>query len=99
MKKSELIAEIAETGGITKTQAGAVLDQLVDLVISELKSTGESVLPDLGKFVVKDRKARMGVNPATGAKIQIAAKKTLKFRVAKRIKDAALPKAKKKAAK
>ena len=47
-------------------------------------------LPGIGKLVLVNRKARMGRNPATGAVIQIKAKKVVKFRVAKAAKDAIL---------
>ena len=47
-------------------------------------------VPGLGKLVLVNRKARMGRNPATGAVIKIAAKKVVKFRVAKAAKDAIL---------
>jgi len=47
-------------------------------------------LPGLGKLVLVNRKARMGRNPATGEAIQIAAKRVVKFRVAKTAKDAIL---------
>ena len=47
-------------------------------------------VPGLGKLVLVDRKARVGRNPATGAAIQIPAKRVVKFRVAKAAKDAIL---------
>jgi hypothetical protein len=50
----------------------------------------EFTLPGIGKLVVINRKARSGRNPATGAEIQIPAKRALKFRVAKAAKDAIL---------
>jgi len=46
--------------------------------------------PGLGKLVKVDRAARTGRNPATGETIQIAAKRVLKFRIAKAAKDAVL---------
>jgi DNA-binding protein HU-beta len=48
------------------------------------------VLPGFGKLVKQKRKARTGVNPKTGVKIKIPAKKVVKFRVAKAAKDAIL---------
>jgi DNA-binding protein HU-beta len=49
-------------------------------------------LPGLGKLVLVNRKARMGRNPATGEIIKIAAKRVVKFRIAKAAKDASLRK-------
>ena len=53
------------------------------------------VLPGLGRLVRVERKARMGRNPATGKAIKIPAKKVVKFRVAKAVKDAIVPPKKK----
>jgi len=53
-----------------------------------------SQLPGLGKFVLVQRKARMGRNPVTGATIKIPAKKVVKFRVVKAAKDTILGKSK-----
>jgi DNA-binding protein HU-beta len=53
------------------------------------------VLPGIGRLVRQDRKARMGRNPATGEAIKIPAKKVVKFRVAKAVKDAIVPPKKK----
>ena len=48
-------------------------------------------MPGLGKLVRVDRKARVGRNPATGETINIPAKKVVKFRVSKSVKDAIVP--------
>jgi DNA-binding protein HU-beta len=88
MTKSQIIAAIAEKAEITKAQAETALDTLADLAY---KGAGEGfTVPGLGKLVKVDRAARTGRNPATGEEIQIAAKKVLKFRVAKAAKDAIL---------
>ncbi len=88
MTKSQIIAAIAEKSDITKAQAEAALNTLVDLAY---KGAGEGfTVPGLGKLVKVDRAARTGRNPATGESIQIAAKKVLKFRIAKAAKDAIL---------
>ena len=61
---------------------------MVELAIQEVKKNGLFVIPGIGRLVRMDRKARMGRNPATGESIKIAAKKVVKFRVAKAAKDA-----------
>jgi len=88
MTKSQIISTIAEKAEITKAQAEAALSTLVDLAY-----TGADegfTIPGLGKLVKVDRAARTGRNPATGEELQIAAKRVLKFRVAKAAKDAIL---------
>ncbi len=90
MTKSQIVTAVAEEAEISKKQAGAVLEALAALAYKNAKN-GFTV-PGLGKLVLVNRKARMGRNPATGETIKIAAKKVVKFRVAKAAKDAILKK-------
>ena len=83
--KSQIIAALAEKAGTTKAQAKVVLEELVQLAYEGAKQG--FTIPGLGKLILINRKARMGRNPATGATIQIPAKKVLKFRIAKQAKD------------
>ena len=86
--KSEIIAGIAEATEITKKQAGIALETLVSMAYKGAKD--KLVIPGLGKLVLVQRQARIGRNPATGATINIPAKKVVKFRVAKAAKEAIL---------
>ena len=88
LTKSQTVASVAETVGITKKQAGQCLEALVALAYKNAKNS--FTVPGLGKLVLVNRKARMGRNPATGETIKIAAKRVVKFRVAKAAKDAIL---------
>jgi DNA-binding protein HU-beta len=88
LTKSQTVASVAETVGITKKQAGQVIEALVALAYKQAKNS--FTIPGLGKIVLVNRKARMGRNPATGETIKIAAKRVVKFRVAKAAKDAIL---------
>ena len=88
LSKSQIAAAVAEKNGITKKQASEVIETLVDLAYKNAKNS--FTLPGLGKLVLVNRKARIGRNPATGEQIQIAAKRVVKFRVAKAAKDAIL---------
>lgn len=90
MTKSQVVAALSEKSGMAKKEVVSFLDTLTALAYSEVKSNGEFVLPGFGKMVKVNRKARMGVNPATGAKIQIAAKTVAKFRLSKAAKEAVL---------
>jgi DNA-binding protein HU-beta len=93
-----MVQALADACEINKKMAKAMLDDLAQTAISEVKKNGVFVLPGLGRLVKVERKARMGRNPATGETIKIAAKKVVKFRIAKAAKDAIVPaKAKKKA--
>ncbi|HUS91748.1 MAG TPA: HU family DNA-binding protein [Phycisphaerae bacterium] len=88
MTKSQIMASLAESAGVTKKQAACLVEGLVGLAHKEAKKG--FTIPGLGKLIVMARKARWGRNPATGDKIKIKAKKVLKFRIAKAAKDAIL---------
>ena len=88
LTKSQIIASLAESVGLTKKQAVQALEALVALAYKNAKNS--FTIPGLGKMVLVNRKARMGRNPATGETIKIAAKRVVKFRVAKAAKDAIL---------
>ncbi len=88
LSKSQIAAEIADKSGITKKQSTEILELIADMAYKNAKNT--FTLPGLGKLVLVNRKARIGRNPATGAQINIPAKRVVKFRVAKAAKDAIL---------
>lgn len=88
LTKGQIIASVAEATELTKKQAGAAIEALVDLAYKNAKNS--FTIPGLGKLVLVNRKARMGRNPATGAAIKIPAKRVVKFRIAKACKDAIL---------
>ncbi len=90
MTKSQILAELAERSGMSKKEVSDFMDKMVDLAYSEVKNSGEFVIPGIGKLVKVNRKERMGRNPATGESIKIPAKTVVKFRVAKAAKEAVL---------
>ncbi|MDZ5603419.1 HU family DNA-binding protein [Pseudomonas sp. RP23018S] len=88
LTKDQLIADIAEAVDAPKTTARNALDQLGQIVADQLENGGEITLPGIGKLKVSDRPARTGRNPSTGAPLEIAAKKVIKFVPAKVLTDA-----------
>ncbi len=90
MTKSQLHSALAEKTTLAKKDVVAVLEALVEVAYAQVRNNGEITLPGFGKLVKKNRAARMGRNPATGAQIQIPAKTVVKFRVAKAAKEAIL---------
>ena len=88
LTKSQTMTKLAEKLDITKKDAAAFVEALVQLACKEAKNG--FTIPGLGKLVLRNRKARMGRNPQTGEAIKIPAKRVLKFRVAKAAKDAIL---------
>ena len=91
MTKSQVVAHLAEKAGIPKKTAAAVLEELTTLATKEAKSSGQFVVPGLGKAVKANRKARTGRNPQTGEAIKIPAKTVVKFRLAMAFKEAVVP--------
>jgi DNA-binding protein HU-beta len=98
MTQSELVKLLAKNCEVSNKVSKNLLENLAQTAVKEVKKTGVFALPGLGKLVRVDRKARIGRNPATGEAINIPAKKVVKFRVAKAVKDAIVPAKTKKAA-
>ena len=91
MTQTQIIQTLADRCEVTKKVVKGLLDKLAETAVAEVKKNGMFVLPGIGRLVRVDRKARKGRNPATGETIKIAAKKVVKFRVAKAAKDAIVP--------
>ena len=92
MTKTQLVRHLAEKLESNNKTAAAFLENLTDVAVKETKKNGVFVIPGLGRLVKAHRKARMGRNPQTGEPIQIKAKTTAKFYLAKAAKDAIAPK-------
>ena len=88
MNKSELIDQIAKSADISKAAAGRALDAFIDAVGEALKEGDQVALVGFGTFAVRERAARSGRNPQTGATIEIAAGKVPAFKAGKALKDA-----------
>ena len=95
MTQSQLIKEIATAEEVSNKVAKTFVTAYADLAVRETKKNGVAILPGIGRLVRVDRKARMGRNPATGEAIKIPAKKVVKFRIAKAVKDSIVPPKKK----
>lgn len=91
MTQTAIIRELAETTGVNNRVSKHFVESLAELAIRETKKNGVFILPGIGRLVRADRKARIGRNPATGEAIKIPAKKVVKFRVAKSVKDSIVP--------
>ena len=88
MNKAELVGKIAGKSGLTKKDSEAALNAFIASVQEALVKKEKVQLIGFGTFEVKERAARMGRNPQTGAAIKIAASKAPVFKVGKALKDA-----------
>lgn len=80
MNKTELVNAIAEEAGLSKTDAKKALDATLNAIAGALTEGDKVALLGFGTFAVTERPARTGINPATKEKIEIAAKKVIKFK-------------------
>ena len=88
MNKTQLIEAVAAKTDLTKKQAEAAVNATIASVIEALKAGDKVQLVGFGTFEVKERAARTGRNPQTGATIEIAASKAPAFSAGKEFKDA-----------
>ena len=88
MNKTQLIEAVAAKTDLTKKQAEAAVNATIASVIEALKAGDKVQLVGFGTFEVKERAARTGRNPQTGATIEIAASKAPAFSAGKAFKDA-----------
>lgn len=87
MVKSELIKAVAERIDFTIKDADEAVNAVLDIIGETLQKGDEVGLVGFGTFSVSNRAARIGVNPKTKEKIQIAATRTPHFKSGKGLKD------------
>ena len=88
MNKSELIERMSESADISKAEAGRALDAALLAIADSLKNAEPVTLVGFGTFAVRERGARTGRNPQTGASIEIAAARVPAFKAGKALRDA-----------
>lgn len=88
MNKAELIDQLAERAGVTKRDAGRVLEEMATLASNALVAGGDFTVPGIGKLSTTHKAARKGRNPRTGETVDITASTKVKLTVAKALKDA-----------
>ena len=88
VNKSMFVEAVASKTDMTKADTERFLEAFIDEVTTQLQGRNEVAFTGFGTFSTSDRAARMGVNPKTGEKIQIAATTVPKFKAGKSLKDA-----------
>lgn len=93
LNKSQVIAEVADTLGVSKAESKKFLEAFIDVTTVALSKGKDRkvAISGFANFELKSRKARVGRNPATGEKIKIPAKKVLKITPLKAFKEAVVP--------
>ena len=88
MNKQDLIGQVADRAGLTRSDASKAVETMLEVVTSALKRGDEVRLVGFGNFSVTRRKPSTGRNPRTGEPMQIKASSQPKFRPGKALKDA-----------
>ncbi len=88
MNKTELVDAIAESADLSKADASRAVDAFINTVTNTLKNGDPVTVVGFGTFEVRDRAARTGRNPQTGATIEIKASRAPAFKAGKALKDA-----------
>ncbi|MGA9531052.1 MAG: HU family DNA-binding protein [Candidatus Babeliales bacterium] len=87
MNKAKLVEQMAKITKLPKATCKSCLEAFILTVRSSLKKGMKIGLTGFGTFTVMKRKARDGVNPATGKKMRIPAKKVAKFTAGKDLRE------------
>ena len=88
MTKAQTVTYLSDKLSLARKVVAAFLEEQAKLAAKEAKNG--FTIPGMGKLVLVARKARMGRNPQTGEAIKIPARRVVRFRVAKAMKDAVL---------
>ena len=88
MNKNELVSAVAEAAKLSKSDAQSAVEAVFSVITGELKKGGDVRLVGFGNFEVSKREAYTGLNPQTGAPVQIPARNVPKFSAGKGLKDA-----------
>ena len=88
MNKKALIDVVASKLDITKKDASVFVETVFESITESLVNGNKVDISGFGKFEVKSRKGRMGINPATKETIEIASTKSCSFKASKALKEA-----------
>ena len=88
MTKTELIYRVCEQSGLTKKDATTAINTTIEEITRALSRGDGVTLTGFGTFLVRQRAARKGRNPRTGAPLRITARKSAAFRAGKELKKA-----------
>lgn len=92
MTKADLVDKVTALGDLTRRDGEIIVDLLFDTVIGALKAGDKVEVRGFGSFRTRQRKARVGRNPKSGAKVDVPAKKVPFFKPSKELRDLINPK-------
>ena len=87
LTKAMIVEVIAEQNGFTKNKSSEVIETLLELIKKTLESGEDVLVSGFGKFIVNEKKARKGRNPATGEDLILPSRKIVTFRCSRTLRD------------
>ncbi len=87
MTKAELVEEVARAAELTKKDSEVIVEEVFKNIIQALNRGEKIELRGFGSFRIRQRDARRGRNPKTGAPVDIPAKRVPYFKPGKELKE------------
>jgi integration host factor subunit alpha len=87
LTKANIVEAIAEQIGFPKNHSSEIVETLLEIIKSALESGEDVLISGFGKFRVKEKKERLGRNPATGEDMLLAPRKVVTFRCSGQLRD------------
>jgi len=88
MTKADLVKSIIDKTGFSSRECTQIVEDIFDLTKTSLEKGEEVKISGFGLFVVKSKNTRRGRNPQTGDRLEIAARKVLRFKASPVLKKA-----------
>ncbi len=86
LTKSQITDAIAEQNGFTKKKSSETVETILEIIKSTLASGEDVLISGFGKFCVKDKRERRGMNPATREDMMLAPRRVVTFRCARKLR-------------
>jgi len=87
MTKADLIEEVSRVVELTRKESEVIVEAIFDSVVRSLRTGDKIEIRGFGSFRTRERQARVGRNPKTGARVEVPAKRIPYFKPSKELKD------------
>ena len=87
MTKADLVEQVTALGDLTRRDSEVIVETIFDSVIGALQSGDKIEIRGFGSFRIRQRNARIGRNPKTGAKVEVPAKRVPYFKPSKELRQ------------
>jgi integration host factor subunit alpha len=87
LTKAQIVNSISNQIGFPKNHSSEIIETLLEIIKKSLESGEDVLISGFGKFCVKEKKERLGRNPATGDSMMLAPRKVVTFRSSGMVRD------------